>query len=185
MRKKKFILLGILLALVTSSLCFIWVFDNKANLESLNVNVSPKAISDDPCVYLQPTDRELTAEEAVAAAECFIIQNGYTDLPPIADRSKLTPENVWGLTDDEGMKMRHDSLERKAHSYERNAEFFGGSWVIMFRYKPHPRVVEFYGNRLDYVGRAVVMNLEDKRIRIQHSDYPLTSPRATIVRTER
>lgn len=184
MRKKRLILLGSLLAVVTGGLFFIWVFENTANPESLNVNVTPNAISDDPCVYLQPTDRELTADEAVAAAECFVIQNGYTDLPPIADRSKITPESVWGLTDEEGMKMRHNSLERKAYSYERNPDFLGGSWLIMFRFNPHhPISVKFLSDRLDKDGRAVVMDLNGKRIQIQHSDYPLKSPNATIANT--
>ena len=76
-------------------------------------------------------------------------------------------------------------LERQAHSYERNPEFLGGSWMIMFRYRPNPNIIKFYGDELDNLGRAVVMDLEGKQIRIQHSDYPLMSPRATIVRSER
>jgi hypothetical protein len=79
------------------------------------------------------------------------------------------------------MKMRHDSLERRAYSYERDNEFYGGSWVIMFRYKPHPDVVKFYGDRLNYSGRAVVMDFYGKRLRVQHSDYPLTMPDAKII----
>ncbi len=102
---------------------------------------SVKMTFENPCDYPQPKDRKLEAEEAVHLAECFIIQNGYTDLPPIADKSKLTPENLFAGTSEEGLKMRHDSLERRAYSYERNNEFYGGSWVIMFRYKPHPDAV--------------------------------------------
>ena len=185
MRNVRFVLVGTLSLLVIGGFCFIWMFAKYADMDHLDVHVSPKAISDDPCVYLQPTDRELTAEEAVAAAECFIIQNGYTDLPPIADRSKITPESLWGLTDDEGMKRRHDSLERQAYSYERNPEFLGHSWRVMFRYKPHPKTVEFLGDRINDEGRAVVMDLDGKFIHIQHAEYSLRSPRATIVGTER
>ncbi len=139
-----------------------------------------KMTVENPCDYPQPKHRELEPEEAVYLAECFIIQNGYTDLPPIADKSKLTPENVYPGTDEEGMKMRHDSLERKAYSYYRS-ELYGGSWVVMFCYKPHPDIVKFYGNRLDYTGRAVIMDFFGKRLRVQHSDYPLRMPEAKII----
>jgi len=135
---------------------------------------------ENPCDYPQPQFRELEAEEAVYLAECFIIQNGYTDLPPIADKSKLTPENVFPLTEEEGLKMRYDSLERKAYSYERS-ELYGGSWVIMFRFKPHPEVLKFYGEGLKYIGRAVTMDFYGKRLRVQHSNYTLTMPDAKII----
>lgn len=149
--------------------------------DAISLVTPVKMTVENPCNYPQPKHRELEAEEAVYLAECFIIQNGYTDLPPTTDKSKITPENVFSLTDEEGMKMRRDSLERKAYSYERDNEFYGGSWVIMFRYKPHPDVVKFYGERLKYTGRAVVMDFFGKHVRIQHSDYPLTMPDAKII----
>lgn len=139
-----------------------------------------KLTFENPCNYPQPQYRELEAEEAVYLAECFIIQNGYTDFPPVADKSKLTPENVFPGTDEEGMKTRRDSLERKAFSYYRS-ELYGGSWVVMFRYKPHPDVVKFYGDALNYTGRAVTMDFYGKRLRVQHSDYPLRMPEAKII----
>ncbi len=156
--------------------------ESQQSLSDAISSVTPvKMTVENPCDYPQPKHRELEPEEAVYLAECFIIQNGYTDLPPIADKSKLTPENVFSLTDEEGMKMRYDSLERKAYSYERDNEFFGGSWVIMFRFKPHPDVVKFYGEGPKYTGRAVVMDFFGKRVRIQHSNYPLTMPDAKII----
>lgn len=139
---------------------------------------SLKITVENPCDYPQPRHRELEAGEAVYSAECFIIQNGYTDLPPTADKSKIIPENVFPLTDEEGIKMRHDSLERKAYSYERS-ELYGGSWLIMFRFKQHPELVERYGKRrFETMGRAVVIDFLGKDVRIQHSNYPLTIPDA-------
>ncbi len=155
--------------------------ESQQSLSDAISSVTPvKFTVENPCDYPQPKHRELEPEEAVYLAECFIIQNGYTDLPPIADKSKLTPENVYPGTDEEGMKMRHDSLERKAYSYYRS-ELYGGSWVVMFCYKPHPDIVKFYGNRLDYTGRAVIMDFFGKRLRVQHSDYPLRMPEAKII----
>jgi hypothetical protein len=111
----------------------------------------------------------------------LIIQNGYTDLPPLADNSKITPENVFPLTDIEEMKMRHDTLERKAYSYERS-DLSGGSRVIMFRFKPKPEIVEHYSQEgSNAIGCAVVMDYRGKRVRIQHSPCPLSMPEAVIV----
>lgn len=180
MRRKGIIFLVSVVILSAAGLLIISMNSNP-NFNSLGVVVTPKAVSDNPCDYLQPTDRELSAEEAVAAAECFIIQNGYTDLPPIADKSKLTPENVFAGTDEEGMKMRYDSLERAAYSYERDNELYGGSWVVMFRYRPHPDVKTFQGERFGKVGRAVVMNFYGKYIVVRHTDFPLESPNARVL----
>ena len=152
----------------------------KSLSEAVSLVPPVKPTCENPCQYPQPRYRALEAEEAVCLAECFIIQNGYTDLPPLADKSKLTSENVYPGTDEQGMKMRHDSLERKAYSYYRS-ELYGGSWVVMFRYKPHPDIVKFYGDRLNYSGRAVVMDSFGKRLRVQHSDYPLRMPEAKII----
>jgi hypothetical protein len=140
----------------------------------------PKPTFDNPCDYPQPQNRKLEAEEVVHLAECFIIQNGYTDLPPITDESKLTPENVYPGTDEEGLKMRHDSLERKAYSYI-HGERYGDGWIVMFRYKPHPDVLKFYGDRLNHIGRAVTMDAHGKRLRLEHSDYPLRMPESRII----
>jgi hypothetical protein len=156
--------------------------ESQQSLSDAISSVTPvKFTVENPCDYPHPKHRELEPEEAVYLAECFIIQNGYTDLPPIADKSKLTPENVFPLTDEEGLKMRHDSLERKAYSYERS-ELYGGSWVIMFRFKQHPELVERYGKKgFETMGRAVVMDFFGKRVRIQHSNYPLTMPDAKVI----
>lgn len=178
--------LGILTFFIGVAAVSLWYF---SSVESISEKSLSEAISsirpvepiyENPCDYPQPPFRELEAEEAVYQAECFIIQNGYTDLPPIADKSKITPENVWGSTDDEEMKMRHDSLERKVYSYYRS-EMYGGSWVVMFRYTPRPKTVEFYGEALNNIGRAVVMDFFGKRLRVQHSDYSLKMPEAKII----
>lgn len=155
--------------------------ESRQSLSDAILLVTPvKFTVENPCDYPQPKDRELEPEEAVYLAECFIIQNGYTDLPPIADKSKLTPENLYPGIDEEGMKMRRDSLERKAYSYYRS-DLYGGNWVVMFRYKPKYRVVEFYGDKLNYIGRAVIMDFFGKRLKVQHSDYPLKIPGAKII----
>lgn len=155
----------------------------RAMSEAIAFVPSVKPIYDNPCDYPQPLLRELNGEEAVFLAECFVIQNGYTDLPPIADKSKLTPENLFALTDEDGLKMRHDSLERKAYSYERS-QGYGGSWTIMFKFKPHPDVVESWGEGFNHIGRAVVMDFYGGELRILHSEQPIGMPEAIIIQQE-
>lgn len=99
--------------------------------------------------------RGLSEAEAVKLAERFIVQNGYTDLPP--EKSKLVNESFeLGASVEEMLKMRHDTLERKAYgiSYRRK----GGSpgWTVVFRYK-HPSSQQ---KRIS--GRAVTMNVAQR-----------------------
>src|ERR1051325_1677098 len=52
--------------------------------------------------------RPLTQAEAVALAEQFIEQNGYTDLPP--DKTKLSYETIeWESNVDKMLEQRHDT----------------------------------------------------------------------------
>ena len=129
----------------------------------------------DPCAYPRPIHRKITSEEAVHLAECFIIQNGYTDLPPIEDKSKLKPESVYPGTDELGMQMRHDSLERRAHGFMGSGED-GGLWMVTFRYRKKPNLVRFYRGKLSTIGRAVTMDGYGKRMRVEHQDFALDIP---------
>lgn len=171
---------------ISVGLVSLWYFSriglvNQQTLSDASLSVTPvMPVFENPCDYPQPQNRELEPDEVIHLAECFIIQNGYTDLPPTTDKSKLTPENVFPGTDEQGLKMRHDSLERKAFSYRRS-EIYDGSWMVMFRYKPNPDIVKFYGDRLNYSGRAVTMDYYGNRLRVQHSDYPLETPEAKII----
>jgi hypothetical protein len=96
--------------------------------------------------------------EAIRRAEQFIAANGYTDLR--ANTSRLTPEAiVLSSSVEEELKLRHDTLERKA-----DGAFGGpGGWTIYFRYK--------YRGMLDAEARrAVVMGPKGDHIRIMHQD---------------
>ncbi len=100
----------------------------------------------------------LTQAEAVRLAEIFIIENGYTDLP--ATRTKLSFESLEFFGDDTEvmLQQRHDTLERKSVSAggEKDA-----GWTVVFRYAHHPDA---------NVGRAVTMNFDGSKMRVQHQD---------------
>ena len=139
------------------------------------LNNSDPAASYDHCTFPRPNRRTVTAEESVVLAECFIIQNGYTDLPPMEDRSQLTPESVWraqksgvcrgGTTLWSGehfplCKMRDTRVAGWLH-------FVTGEIPIEF---------DIMGTGLIQFGRAVTMDAYGKRMRVEHQDLSLNFP---------
>lgn len=73
------------------------------------------------------------------------------------------------------MKMRHDSLQRKAYSYvQGNGQ--GRAWTIVFKCKykkEDAEIIPDYETRLRTVGRAVTMDAYGKKIRMEHQDIKL------------
>ena len=109
---------------------------------------------------------KLSEAQAVQLAETFIAHNGYSDLPP--DREHLAYETIeWESNIDEMLRMRYDTLERKAYGVSRGRK--GGSlgWTVVFQYK-HPSYREMREN-----GRAVTMNLDGSKMRVEHVDFIL------------
>lgn len=173
--KAKLTFFSVALAIGVSA---VWVFDRYfsisysdqlAKYEVEPVRVVPLGNADDkPCDWLN-TGQRLTPAEAVSLTECFVEANGYTDMPPVGDRSKLTAENVYPGTDEEEMRNRRNSLERAAYGYWESS-LYGGGWEIAFRYVRNERAVAFYGDRLDTVARCVWMNYESSEINVRHTD---------------
>src|SRR5689334_3520608 len=59
----------------------------------------------------------LDEQAAIQVAEKFIADNGYTDLPPISDTSKLAHESIeWQSDARQILQFRHNTLEQKAFS---------------------------------------------------------------------
>ena len=118
------------------------------------------------------TGETLTQEHAIKLAEKFIIDNGYTSLPP--DKSKLRYE----LLDQSGnnnadsiLKRRHNTLQLKAFCISEDND----RWDIGFL------STKIDINKLDSVqrssnlpGRAVTVMKNGKEIRMAHKD-PLFS----------
>jgi len=110
--------------------------------------------------------KKLGEAEAVRLAEQFIVRNGYTDLPP--DKNRLHYETIeWASNIQEMLKMRHDTLERHAYGVARGRKGSSLGWTIVFRYK-HATDQE-----MREVGRAVTMNLDGSKIRVEHVDFNL------------
>jgi hypothetical protein len=109
---------------------------------------------------------ELTEAQAIEFAEKFIERNGYTDLPP--DKEKLAYESIeWESNVNEMLRMRHNTLERKAFgiSRGRKGDFVG--WTVVFKYKNPP------DKQTKKNGRAVTMNLDGSEATVVHQDFIL------------
>lgn len=133
-----------------------------------------------PCSFSRTENKKVTASEAVHLAECFVIQNEYTDLPPMEDTSKL----VYETFDDappagHALELRRNTLERRAYGVrdggkgKERVDTTDG-WTVIFRYNPKPDTVRFYGDRLSKVGRIVTMDAYGNYMRMQHQDYTLS-----------
>src|SRR5215210_2870112 len=120
--------------------------------------------------------KELTQAEAIRVAEQFVAENGYTDLPTMRDKTKLSYESIDPFDPDERLKERLDTLERKAYAVARgNVRKYG--WTIVFRYnannEEHRRMNPDYEKHSKIVGRAVTMSADGSNIRMQHQEIYL------------
>lgn len=105
---------------------------------------------------------ELTEAQAIEFAEKFIRQNGYTDLPP--DKENLASESIeWESNVDEMLKTRHNTLERKAFGISRGRKGNSVSWTVVFKYK----------NSSSKNGRAVTIDLDGNKARVEHVGFIL------------
>jgi len=114
----------------------------------------------------------LTQEQAIKLAEKFIIENGYTSLPP--DKSKLSYELLDQLKDnniDSILKLRQNTLQLKAFCISEDND----KWNIGFLYTNIDlSKLDSVQRKSDLPGRAVIVMKNGKEIRIAHKD-PLFS----------
>jgi hypothetical protein len=108
-------------------------------------------------------NKRLSESEAIKKAEQFVIEQGYTDLPPTGEKSRLRPEAVHGGIDASSLALRRNTLERLAYGTLKE-EGKNGQWIVIFRYAAEP-----HSNR----ARAVSVQPSGKDIRIEHQDFNL------------
>jgi hypothetical protein len=116
--------------------------------------------------------KQLTEAEAIRIAEQFVVENGYTDLPPVQDKTKLSYESIDSSDPDQRLKDRFNTLERKAYGVGRGRTKRYNRWTIVFRYNAkndsYRRVIPNYEQRIKKIGRAVTMDADGSNIRMQH-----------------
>ncbi len=113
---------------------------------------------------IRKTKEKLNKSEAVKRFEEFVIENGYTDLPPTEDKSKLVPEPLFGID----TEARHNTLERKPFDVMKGNRFYKDGWSAFFFYKQPCR----YCNPNS--GRLVYMDAYGENMRVEHQDVIFT-----------
>ncbi len=112
--------------------------------------------------FSQP--KKLTLAQAVQAAERFIQRNGYTDLAPMKETSKLALESIeWTSDKKRILKQRHNTLERKAYGYARGTRWNKSGWTVVFRH-----IESDYADPKN--GRGVTMDAYGRNMRVEHVD---------------
>ncbi len=101
--------------------------------------------------------------QALAIAEHFVHDNGYTDFKP-DDPSKLTPESIEWTERDTWIDRRFNTIRSKAIGYSKGAKSDFDGWTIGF---------ELTNPRNRNHGRAVTMDARGGMLRMQHQDLLL------------
>lgn len=115
------------------------------------------------------TKRRLSEDEVVRRAENFILQQGYTDVPPTDDKTKLKAAFDEG-TDDSSIVLRRNTLLKKAYGL---AKGNGISWLVVFRLNPENETYRLHAIDVSKSGRAVTMDAYGRNITIQHQNVDL------------
>ena len=117
------------------------------------------------CAYSQSVSnrtKEITQEEAIKIAEKFIIENGYTDLPPTDDKKKIVFESIeWNSDLEEMLKGRHNTLQKKAYGILKGRKGNTEGFTVVFLY---------VDGSIKKTGRAVTMDLDGNNLRVEHVD---------------
>jgi hypothetical protein len=126
---------------------------------------------------VSPGGEPIDAAGAIHLAECFLIGNGYTELPPMEDKSKLSYES-WddGPPAEKALERRRDTVESTAYGVMKGGRSKDG-WVVVFRYNiNHPSYDRFrpeFQEHLKTVGRTVTMDKYGGGMRVEHQDFEL------------
>ena len=109
--------------------------------------------------------KKLSEAQAVGLVEKFIAQNGYTDLPP--EKDKIVYESIERAPNvEEMLRWRHNTLEREAYGVRRGRKGGAPGWTVVFR--------EVGDNGKGDRGRAVTMNMDGSKIRVEHVSFILS-----------
>jgi hypothetical protein len=83
------------------------------------------------CDFRPDGKTDITRDQAIQIAECFVIENGFTDLPP--DPKKAVPDWDSSRADEFVLKARHNTLERHPYAYRHDPDSAFGAWFFVFR----------------------------------------------------
>ena len=188
MQRFAFRLMVALLTFITGvAVASVWFFDRRepartqspesASSLDRTVKSSDSLSFPEPCSLSLEKGQRIDALEAVRIAECFVIQNGYTNLPSMKDKSKLAYEGIDSSDPDERLRNRYDTLQPKAYGLLNQSKSNEG-WTIAFRYNAnnakYRRAIPNFEVFIKGKGRAVTMDAFGESLRVQHEDCILS-----------
>ena len=112
------------------------------------------------------TKAKLTEAEAAARFEQFVIDNGYTDLPPTEDKSKLVEEPVNGGIGEFEIRSRRNMLERTPYEVFKGNRIYADGWTAVFIYKQ-----SYCKDCQKGTARLVFMDAYGENLRFEHQDF--------------
>ena len=124
------------------------------------------------------SEEPIDAAAAALLAECFVIGNGYTNLPPMADKYKLS-YGSWGdgPPAEEALERRRNTVESRAYGVIRGVRSHDG-WAVVFRFNyDHPvwsRLRPESMERSKTAGRAVTMDAYGGNLKFEHEEFDLS-----------
>ena len=107
--------------------------------------------------------RERSARQAVAIAERFVRENGYTDFVP-DDLRRLVPESIEFSRARNWLKDRHNTLKPQAVGFRKGSRNDREGWTVGFELVDPTNVTPA-------TGRAVTMDAKGHRIRVEHMGF--------------
>jgi len=115
-------------------------------------------------VPAQASAPALSQQAAIALAEKFVLENGYTSAGPDRIKRELDPESIeWTEDRAETLRDRHDTLQPRAIGARSGRRGGAGGWSIAFDY-----TARIEGAR--DACRVVTMDADGTNIRVEHVD---------------
>lgn len=106
----------------------------------------------------------LTKQSAVALAEKFVVENGYTNAAPDRIKRRIDFESIeWAESRNELLKHRYNTLRPKAVGAKPSPKGAEIAWSVAFDYMPGTTDTQD-------ICRVVTMDGNGSKMRIQHLD---------------
>ena len=110
--------------------------------------------------------KRIDAKKAIAIAEQFVRENGYTEFVP-QDASKIDPESIEFFDDEKDwLKQRHNTLSPKALGYRNGGRNDPAGWIVGFA------LIEPMKNT--DIGQAITMDEHGENVIVQHMGFSLS-----------
>jgi hypothetical protein len=128
----------------------------------------------------------LAEDEIIKLAEDFVKTQGYTNEPPTSDKSKWSPDSVWGTPTEEDMVDRRNLIENGAYGMANNRlGTLPWDWIVVFRYNPKHessrRRMPDWEEMTKKQGMVICVDKHGEHIRKVHQDIYLNDKLIKVI----